>query len=248
MRISSLFLFLLVVSGLTASFAQEYPGAPECIQPLPLKIDDFTYTTEDDLRSRLSELRNELKKYPETAQVFIQVYGGRKSKSNEIELEIERVRRLSHLLGDSIYIRDMGFRVDKSFEFFIRPLPCTNYPIGVSDLRVDDVEFSDYPARRLESSDLESSVTFKPEARCAPAARAVRACYEGVTVDAFVVVDEKGRVVFSRSVDGHVLNRAHAANTAKQFNFAPYVVGGVKMSVSGTIRVVYTQPEEIVAN
>lgn len=145
-------------------------------------------------------------------------------------------------------IVDRGYRVEASFEFFLRRLNCTAIPLGIADLRVDEIEFSDIPSVRVAPSDINSHIRFSPEAMCSPAGRAVRACGEGTEVEVFVVIDEIGNVIFSRAIEGHPLNRQNAANAARQYKFTPFLINGVGSRVSGTMKVVYTKSPEIISN
>jgi hypothetical protein len=247
--IKELFCSLLLVSSCSLGvLAQAYPGSPDCLEPFAHKIDEFPYVDAADLKIRLGELTKLLASGSSTAKALIQVYGGRSSRSDEIQSLIERIQKAANLPANRLWIRDAGFRDRVGFEFFLLPLECTSYPSGIPDLRIDDVELTDLPAKQLGSTDIGSNVIKEPKAKCPPAARAVRACDEGTVVEVFVVVNREGNVIFARAVNGHPLNRMNATEIAKQIQFRPFEVGGVVTQVSGTIKIVYIKPEEIVTN
>jgi TonB family protein len=79
---------------------------------------------------------------------------------------------------------------------------------------------------------LNGKATFLPKPPYPPAAKAVRA---SGSVSVQVTVDEKGNVVEAASVSGHPLLRAAAAQAAKQAKFAPTLLSGQRVKVSGII-------------
>ncbi len=229
--------------------AQTYPVSPDCVEPFPQKYDEFRYVDDRDLKQRVRDFVNAATKaYGDQAKMVVHVYGGQLSRSDEIQSFSETIRKAANLTADRPWIRDMGYRRDASFEFFLRQLECTAYPSGISDLKVDEVEFTDLPAKRLSSPEIGSLIVDQPEAKCPPAARAVRACNEGTIVEVFVVIDKQGNVVFARSINGHPLNIANAAANAKQTKFRKFEISGVATQVSGTIKIAYIKPEEIISH
>lgn len=79
---------------------------------------------------------------------------------------------------------------------------------------------------------LNSKATSLPKPPYPPIAKAAKA---SGTVVVQVVVDETGKVITARAVSGHPLLRASAEQAARQATFAPTVVSGKPVKVSGTI-------------
>ena len=71
-----------------------------------------------------------------------------------------------------------------------------------------------------------------PKPAYPPAARAVKA--EG-TVSVKVVIDESGYVISAEAVSGHPLLRAAAVAAAREAQFAPTLINGVAVKVSGVL-------------
>ena len=243
-----IFAQLLLCLAAITSMAQLYPGDPGCIEGLPHKVDEFDFVNEKQVQARLKDLEDILAKKGEQAKAVANVFGGRVSRSDEIPKLIEVIRRSSRLSSDRLWVRDMGYRNRASIELFVLPQPCTSFPSAVADLNIEEVEFSDLPSKRLSANDIYLHITEEAEARCAPAARAVRACGEGTIVEVFVVINEQGHVVFARPISAHPLNRANSTAYAKEMKFRPFEIGGAATQVSGTIKIVYIKPEEIVAH
>ena len=62
-------------------------------------------------------------------------------------------------------------------------------------------------------------------------------CNNDSTVEVFVVIDQKGNVIFSKAVSGHPLNRLTGARAVKNWKFTPTLVKGKKFNVLGYITV-----------
>lgn len=240
--------FVVVLIGALASVAQSYPGAANCFDPLLQKVDEFVFTSDEEFEQRTAKFLKTIEAAGGPATGWVNVYGGRIATSNEVERLSDKLKRVAAWTIGKLTIVDRGYRVEPSYEFFLRTLNCTAIPVGIADLRVDEIEFTDIPSIRVASSDINSHIRFTPEALCSPAGRAVRACGEGTEVDVFIVIDEKGTVIFARAIDGHPLNRQNAANAARQYKFTPFLIDGVGSRVSGTMKVVYTKSPEIITN
>jgi TonB family protein len=79
---------------------------------------------------------------------------------------------------------------------------------------------------------LNGKATFLPKPPYPPAAKAVRA---SGSVSVQVTVDENGNVTQTEAVSGHPLLRAAAATAAKQARFAPTMLSGQRVKVSGVL-------------
>ena len=244
-NLSALLSILLFGLGICA-FPQDYPGAPGCVEPVPLKVDEFTFANEAELIARVGGFKKELAERDTYHQGVIHLYGGRKARSDGIQKMLKKIENELGVDQKKLWIRPMGYRNSASAEFFILPMQCTQYPPALGDLRIDEIEFEDMPSRRIQTSEISDHILKEPEAKCAPAARAVRACVEGTEIEVFIVINKKGDVVFSESIGGHPFNRAAAAATVRQYVFKPFLEGGEAVQVSGTIRVIYSKPDEIV--
>jgi protein TonB len=55
------------------------------------------------------------------------------------------------------------------------------------------------------------------------------------TVNVEILIDEEGRVVSARAVDGHAVLRTAAEQAARQARFTPTILGGRPVKVSGVI-------------
>jgi TonB family protein len=79
---------------------------------------------------------------------------------------------------------------------------------------------------------LNGKATFLPKPPYPPAAKAVRAAG---SVSVQVLIDENGSVVSASAVSGHPLLRAAATQAARQAKFAPTLLSGRKVKVSGVL-------------
>jgi TonB family protein len=93
--------------------------------------------------------------------------------------------------------------------------------------------------KQISGGVLNGKATSLPKPPYPPAARAVRA--EGmVTVQ--VLVDEKGNVVSATATSGHPLLRSAAVSAARQAKFAPTMISGQPVKVSGVITYRFERP------
>ncbi|MEP6947296.1 MAG: hypothetical protein ABJA02_15360 [Acidobacteriota bacterium] len=252
MRISPSILVGLLVLAALRGIAQDVESAkPECFEPSAQTFDEFVFTTPQDLKGHAKLFEDKLREHPESQGVIF-VYGGKKSKISELSEMSTNVNKAFTYGGNSyeskIWIREGGYRAEPTVVFMLRPLKCTEQPLPSSDLSVDQVEFSDFPASstiRTATSDLYTSVLYEPEAECPAAAKAVRACVDGTESEVFIIVNAAGAVVFSKTLGGHPLIRASAESIAKTWYFHPYKdKSGKPMNRSGVIVVRYGQPAQ----
>ncbi len=222
---------------------------PECIEPMAHTFDEFPYTTAADLKTHAKDLEEKLRETNES-QGIIYVFGGRKSKLNEIN-EISSAVGKAFTLGGSgpnskIWIQSGGYRDVPTIVFILRPQKCSDFSAPSADLTADQVEFAEFPAsttRRVSTNDLLSTLIHAPESECPPAARAVKAC-DGSEVEVFVVVDTKGYVALSKANSGHPLLRAAAEAAAKKWVFKVYSEQGKPMNRSSVVIVKFNDPQE----
>lgn len=93
--------------------------------------------------------------------------------------------------------------------------------------------------KRISGGVLNGKAVSLPKPQYPPAARAVRA---SGAVSVQVLVDENGRVVSARAVSGHPLLRPSAVAAARQAKFAPTLLAGQPVRVSGIITYNFVAP------
>lgn len=214
--------FLFVLSAVQNSAAQE----PTCFEPFSQKFDEFTFKTPEDAKNHLTEFENKLQEKSAESKGYIFVYGGKKTRINEVTDMISEVRKILNVTDTSynakFQISDHGFRLLPTIELFISPLNCSKYPESTADFTVEQVEFAESNAQNTyqkTSDELAASIIKKTEIICPPAPRAVHVC--GNSVEVFIIIDETGNAIFSKAVTGHPLLRAAAADVVKNWKFQP---------------------------
>jgi hypothetical protein len=241
--------FLLFLIFISAAFA----GAQDvnnCAQPFSNRFDEFHFTNIADAKERFKKFEEALGDSNE-ARGFIHIYGGKKSRFNEVAEIMAEIRKVLKM-GDANYgakfaISDQGYRNLPGVELFIKPLPCSEYPSGAAGLEVEEVEFAEVPAeslRKKSTDEINNSLVRKTEAVCPPAPRAVRVCEN--TVEVYVIIDRKGDVIFAKSVSGHPLLVAAGANTVKNWKFQPAKIKDKTYNVAGYVTVEFHQPESTI--
>jgi hypothetical protein len=247
---SSLFLFLIFISAVVAA-AQGIPVLPYvCQQPFSNKFDEFSFTNIADARERLQKFHEAVNEAAE-AKGYIFVYGGKKSRFNEIAEMTTELRKVLQM-GDSYYnsklvITDYGYRSVPTVELFIRPLNCSENPAGASDFQIQEIEFAEAPAEstlKKSTGEINNSLVKKTESVCPPAARAVRACDN--TVEVYVIIDQKGNVIFAKAVSGHPLLRLAGVTTVKNWKFQPAKIKDKAYNAAGYITVEFHQTDETI--
>jgi hypothetical protein len=238
----SLLLFLIFVAAAAA-------GAQTCRQPSSIKFDGFSYTNIADAKERLQKFEAAVMQSAE-AKGFIYVYGGKKSRVNEIPEMMAEVKQALKM-GDSnftakYFIVSHGYRNLPTIELFIKPLPCSEHPsAGDSAFKIEEIEFAEAPAEstlKKSTAEINNSLVKKSEAVCPPAARAVRAC--NYTVQIYVIIDQKGNVIFASAVSGHPLLQQAGVYTVKSWKFQPAKIEDKTYNVAGYINVGFRQPNE----
>jgi hypothetical protein len=258
MKISFLFLFILFVFQFSVVRAQNAESQqPICFEPFSQKFAEIDFTNSEETKKTLEEFNLKLSEESEQAKGYIFVYGGKKTKVKEVDVEIEKVKKIlqiGEMYLSKFWVLDGGFRAAPTIELFIKPLNCSQSPTGVSDFSVDQLEFVEAPKEntlKKSSTEIESSLVKKSVVECSPAASAVRACNNDSTVEVFVVIDQKGNVIFSKAVSGHPLNRLTGARAVKNWKFNPSLVNGKNFNALGYITVNFQEPKislEIITN
>jgi hypothetical protein len=232
------FTFLLVVASSQVTYTQ----TPTCLRPFSERYEEFNYTNANDLKARLTEFEAIFAKESTEALAYIYVYGGKKTRINEITDLVDNIQKTLKIdpkdYQSKIVVYDGGYRLLPTIEFLIKPLGCSEWPKAAPDLRADEVEFAEFPSQhtiRLQPSDIYNRLTEQPEAECPPAARAVRACIEGTEVEVIIIVDSKGNVGVSQTVTGHPLLRKAAEMWVKKWKFRPFINGTEILNFSGSI-------------
>ena len=98
-----------------------------------------------------------------------------------------------------------------------------------------DADFDPNPkpgSNTIAGGVLNSKAIDLPQPAYTPAARAVRATG---TVTVQVTVDEKGEVISAKAVSGHPLLHASALQAARKARFAPMLLGGERVKVTGVL-------------
>jgi TonB family protein len=115
--------------------------------------------------------------------------------------------------------------------------PGTDSPFGDSSNSNANIEPPPPPpmpgrAGTVSGGMLDTKATSKPDPVYPPAAKAVNA---SGTVIVQVTVDEKGQVISARAVSGNALLRSAAEAAARQARFAPMLLAGRPVKVSGML-------------
>ncbi len=97
------------------------------------------------------------------------------------------------------------------------------------------------PARQISSGVLNGKATSLPKPPYPPAARAIRA---SGAVSVQVTTDESGRVVSVAALSGHPLLRQAAEQAARNATFAPTMLSGKPVKVTGLIVYNFFDPEK----
>jgi protein TonB len=95
------------------------------------------------------------------------------------------------------------------------------------------------PPKRISGGVLNGKATSLPVPAYPPAARAIRA---SGAVNVQVTISESGSVVSANAVSGHPLLRQAAESAARQARFAPTLLSGQPVSVTGVIVYNFTAP------
>ena len=76
---------LVVLVSTFCSIAQSFPGAVDCMEPLPQRVDEFVFTSNEDLAKRTARFLEAIEMASGPAAGWVNVFGGRIATSNEIE-------------------------------------------------------------------------------------------------------------------------------------------------------------------
>lgn len=104
--------------------------------------------------------------------------------------------------------------------------------LKVTEIGEDETPSGDKAAKPLEAGLLNSKALSLPKPKTPEEARRVKASGK-VTVA--VIVDESGKVISAKAIDGPIPLRAAAEAAARQATFAPTTQDGITMKVSGTL-------------
>lgn len=240
--------FALIFFSLTGitSAQKNQSGRATCFQPFSYKFDEFKFAGYDDANQHLKAFEKKLSDESGEARGFIYIYGGRKSRVKEIDEIMENFKKVLNISADyfksKFWIYNGGYRISPTVELFVKPLECSEYPTGISDIGVEQIEFAEaQPDKTVKKSidEIAAGLVKKIEPVCPPAAKAVRACND--SVDVYVIIDEKGDVIFSRAVAGHPLLKAASEATVKNWKFNPTLKDGKKYNAVGVVRVEFKE-------
>ena len=245
--LTSLFVFTVTTNGQEPDVYE-----PRCFEPSSQIFDEFDYTTTPDLATRLKEFETKLKA-TDSSRGFVFVFGGKKTRIHEIQNLIATVEGMS-TAGKSghdskLSILEGGYRISPGFVFVYKPETCSEYITPKSDFGPDALQVEEFPSDttvRLPDEIIDSYALNKTQGECPPAARAVRACVGGTEVKVFVIVDTKGHVAYSKSIEAHPLIRAAAEAFAKKCEFKEYKQNGKTLNFVGFITIGFQEGPEII--
>ena len=226
-------------------------NGPVCFEPFAEIFAEFDYTTTSELTSRFKEFEAKISK-TDNSRGIIFVFGGQKTSVNEIQNLTAILDGLSTLgktgYDSKIWIREGGYRLRPGFVFVFKPETCSEYAIPKADFGPEDLRFVEFPPNvtvRLPENIIESQVLKISKAECPPAARAVRACFGGTEVKVFIIVDTKGHVAYSKSIEAHPLMRAAAEAFVRKWEFKEYKQNGKTLNFVGFITLRFQEGPEI---
>lgn len=248
MKTLSLMALLLVVASIVS--AQDEP----CLEPSSYALNEIALNETSNLGLEIANFRRKVEEMkPE--QAIAVVFGGRRSKVNEVPNLIEKIERELGITKTDYqrryWVRDGGFRLQSSVVFLVRPLKCSDYSIPLPDFSYDQVEFEGFDAENTvitSSAEFWSAASHRPKPQCPPAARAVRACTGETPAEVYILVDRDGKVVFAKTIGGHPLIRAAAEVNVKSWKLKPLMVGERSMNRSGIVRITFEEGPDITSN
>lgn len=97
------------------------------------------------------------------------------------------------------------------------------------------------PAKSISGGVINGKAQNLPKPPYPPAARAIRA---SGAVNIQVTIDESGNVISASAVSGHPLLRAAAEQAARNAKFAPSLLSGQPVKVTGVVVYNFTNPQE----
>ncbi len=214
-----------------------------CFHPFAHKFAEFNLTNSTETTKVLKEFESKVELESSEARGEIFVYGGKQTHINEITDSIADLRSIlklpEHYTGnEKIWVSNGGYRTSLSAELYVRPRKCSEGARARPDFEVDQVEFAEAPPNLTivkNSNEILDIMKSKTEIVCPPAATAVGACKGAVEV--FIIINEKGSVVFSSAVSGHPLLRSSAAIGVKSWKFTPYVENIITFNVKGFVSI-----------
>lgn len=240
-----LFLILILFVPFGSGFSQGKSDI--CFQPFSYEVDEFNYQDETDMKNRLAVFQKKVSELSDEAKGYIYIYGGKKVGVNEVNELISKLKKILNVTDNSYkakyQFRDSGYRLSPTIEFFIKPLECSKYPEDISDLDVEQIEFVEAPKEntiKRTSAEINDSLIEKTSLKCPPAAMAIGLCSVNssakTSVEVFVVINQEGKVIFSKAVEGHPLLRRAGEDAVKNWNFKPTVIDGKKYNIVGRIK------------
>ena len=246
MRLAFIVFLLLLITSTVNIAAQDVP----CAQPYAFLFEEFVVKDLEHTRSRLTKLFERLvNEDPNEAKVTVFFYAGQKSKIREPELLASQIDGLldKHwpMKKNRISVLDGGYRSEPTIEIYIRPLLCSTYPSHNSAFTVEEVELEEAPRESTltrSSDELSAAIAKKTELPCPPAARAVWRCDGDVVIR--VLINEKGDIIFARTVSGPPLLRGAAVTAVRKWTFRPFKHKGAPAKVLGNITVKFEQPAD----
>jgi hypothetical protein len=247
MRINLFLLFLFFIAQGASVFAQDEKLS--CAQPYSFLFEDFPVGSSQDTKVRLAAFAERLgHEDPQEAVGHIYVYAGLKTKVGEAEKIVAEINNLlpKEIGNRRVYVTDRGYKSVATVEMFIRPLECSYYPSSNSEYGAEDIELEEAPSESTPvktPDELIEAIRENPQPICPPAVRAIGRCTGEVVVR--VLIDEKGGVIFARSLAGFVLLRNAGTAAAGKWKFKPFLQNGKPTKVFGNVTVQFKEPTDL---
>lgn len=242
-------LFIAFLSFVSFEFAQDKTQINKsiiCSQALSYKFDEFEFTSLDSAKERL-ELFASTIRHSEKSQGFYIVYGGKNTKSGQVRSigwtiknfladnqKIPFEERFDYVIG--------GYRETFTVELFIKPLKCSDEPKPTSTLTIEEVKFEEentlFPQDAFHKSDTELLKLLIKRVD-PPYADVVRSTQASGKVLLLVLIDEKGNVVKTEFIEGHVMLEKSSKDAVEQWKFKPVKIKGRPVKITGRIYLEY---------
>ena len=242
-------MFLLFFSFVSFQIAQDKTQMtlnPICSQALSYKFDEFKFTNLDAAKERL-ELFALTIRQSEKSQGFYIVYGGKNTKSGQAHSigwsiknfladnqKIPYEERFDYAIG--------GYRETPIVELFIKPLKCSDEPKPTLTLTIEEIKFEEedtlFPKDAFHKSDTELLKSLKKRVD-PPYVDVVRSTQASGKVLLLVLIDEKGNVVKTKFIEGHIMLEQSSKDAIEQWKFKSTKIKGKPVKVTGRIYLEY---------
>jgi len=249
-------LFVVILSFVSFRFAQEKTQVtPDsiCSQPLSYKFDEFKFTNLDDAKERLELFAFNIRE-SENSQGFYIVYGGKYTQSGQIHSigwgirnflvdnqKIPYGQRFDYVIG--------GYHEKPTVELFIKPLKCSEEPEPTPTLTIEEVKFEEentlFTKEAIYKSDTDL-LKLLIERVDPPYADVIRSTFASGKVLLLVLIDEKGNVIKTKFIEGHIMLERSSKDAVERWKFKPTKLKGKAVKVTGRIYLDYKKSENTI--